>query len=60
LLDDGTTVVWTFHGGEDYSEFLSPASWLAVRGTGLATEMGTAIEADEIGRSAQDMRAIQH
>jgi hypothetical protein len=60
LLDDGTTVVWTFHGGEDYSEFLCPASWLAVRGTGLATEIGTAIEADEIGRSAQDMRAIQH
>jgi hypothetical protein len=49
LLDDGTTVVLPFDRGEDFCELLSPASWLTVRGAGLVTEIGTAIEADEIG-----------
>ena len=60
LLDDGTTVVLPFHRDEDLSELLSPASWLTVRGAGLVTEIGTAIKADGIGRSAQAMRALQH
>ena len=59
LLDDGTTVVLPSHQGEDLSELLSPASWLTVRGAGLVTEMGTAIKADEIGRSAGAMRVLQ-
>jgi hypothetical protein len=60
LLDDGTTVVLPIHRGEDLSEFLSPASWLTVRGAGLVTQMGTAIEADEIGRAAGAMRVLHH
>jgi hypothetical protein len=60
LLDDGTTVALPVHGGEDLGELLSPASWVTVRGAGLVTEMGTAIEADEIGQSAQAMRALHH
>ena len=60
LLDDGTTVVLPFHQDQDLSELLSPASWLTVRGAGLVTEIGTAIKADGIGRSAEAMRALQH
>lgn len=60
LLDDGTTVVLPFQQDDDLSELLSPASWLTVRGAGLVTEIGTAIEADEIGRSAGAMRLLQH
>jgi hypothetical protein len=60
LLDDGTTVVLPMHRCEDLSALLSPASWLTVRGTGLVTAMGTAIRADEIGKSVQSMRVLQH
>jgi hypothetical protein len=60
LLDDGTTVVLPFQQDDDLSELLSPASWLTVRGAGLVTEIGTAIKADEIGRSAGAMRVLQH
>ena len=60
LLDDGTTVALPFHQDEDLSELLNPASWLTVRGAGLVTEIGTAIKADGIGRSAEAMRALQH
>jgi hypothetical protein len=60
LLDDGTTVVLPVHRCEDLSALLSPASWLTVRGTGLVTEMGTAIRADEIGKSVQTLRVLQH
>jgi hypothetical protein len=58
LLDEGTTVLLPLHQGEDLSELLSPASWLTVRGAGLVTELGTAIKADEIGRSAGAMRVL--
>jgi hypothetical protein len=60
LLDDGTTVALPIHQGQGLSELLSPASWLTVRGVGLTTAIGTAIEADEIGRSAEAMRVLQH
>ena len=60
LLDDGTTVVLPVHRSEDLSALLSPASWLTVRGAGLVTEMGTAIRADEIGKSVQTLRVLQH
>jgi hypothetical protein len=61
LLDDGTTVAFpTADQGQDLSDLLSPASWLTVRGAGLVTEIGTAIEADEIGRSAEAMHVLQH
>jgi hypothetical protein len=60
LLDDGTTVALPAQEDEDLSELLSPASWLTVRGAGLVTEMGTAIEADAIGQSAEAMRALNH
>src|ERR1700743_3301235 len=35
LLDDGTTVAFPSDQGKALSEFLSPASWLTVRGAGL-------------------------
>jgi hypothetical protein len=60
LLDDGTTVFFSVQDGEDLEELLSPAAWVTVRGAGLVTELGTAIEADEIGQSAQAMRVLQH
>jgi hypothetical protein len=60
LLDDGTTVVLPFHRDEDLCDLLSPASWLAVRGAGLVTQMGKAIRADEIGRSVRDLRVLRH
>ena len=60
LLDDGTTVFFSMQDGEDLEELLSPASWVTVRGAGLVTEMGTAIEADEIGQSSGAMRVLQH
>jgi hypothetical protein len=60
LLDDGTTVVLPVHRCGDLSALLSPASWLTVRGAGLVTEMGTAIRADEIGKSVQTLRVLQH
>ena len=60
LLDDGTTVVLPIDQSEDLCELLSPASWLTVRGAGLVTEIGTAIRADAIGRSAKAMRVLQH
>ena len=60
LLDDGTTVSFSVRDGVDFEELLSPASWVTVRGAGLVTEMGTAIEADEIGQSAGAMRVLQH
>jgi hypothetical protein len=60
LLDDGTTVSFSVQDGADLEELLSPASWVTVRGVGLVTELGTAIEADEIGQSAQAMRVLQH
>jgi hypothetical protein len=60
LLDDGTTVVLPLRQGEDISDLLSPASWLTVRGAGLVTQMGKTIQADEIGRSVEEMRVLQH
>jgi len=60
LLDYGTTVFFSMQDGEDLEELLSPASWVTVRGAGLVTEMGTAIEADEIGQSSGAMRVLQH
>jgi hypothetical protein len=60
LLDDGTTVSLPVHGGQKLGRLLSPASWVTVRGEGLVTEMGMAIEADEIGQSAEAMLVLQH
>lgn len=60
LLDDGTTVSLPMHGGENLGPLLSPASWVTVRGAGLVTEMGVAIEADEIGQSEEAMLVLQH
>jgi hypothetical protein len=59
LLDDGTSVTLPALAGQDLSDLLSPASWLTVRGEGIFTELGTAIRADQIGRSAAAMRPLQ-
>jgi hypothetical protein len=59
LLDDGTTVALRMNG-EDFGQLLSPASWLSVRGAGLVTQMGTAIQADEIGELGGAMRVLRH
>jgi hypothetical protein len=60
LLDDGTTVLLPIDDDDDFSDLLSPASWLTVRGAGLVTDTGMAIEADEIGPSAGAMRVLRH
>jgi hypothetical protein len=60
LLDDGTTVTLPMHGGVNLGQLLRRASWVTVRGAGMVTEMGMAIEADEIGQSAEDMLVLQH
>jgi hypothetical protein len=58
LLDDGTIV--RFPPGEvDIAGLLSPSSWLVVRGEGSVTELGTVIEAAEIGPSRASLRPVK-
>jgi len=59
LLDDGTIVRFPPHEAEALAELLRPASWLAARGDGLVTKIGTVIEAKEIGPSKDALRSLK-
>jgi hypothetical protein len=59
LLDTGTIVRFPAHEAGSIAELLFPGAPLAVRGEGLMTELGTVIEAEEIGASANATRSIK-
>jgi hypothetical protein len=59
LLDTGTIVRFPAHAADSIVELLSPGAPLAVRGEGLVTELGTVIEAKEIGASKDATRSIK-
>jgi len=59
LLDTGTIVRFPAHEAGSIAELLSPGAPLAVRGEGLMTELGTVIEAKEIGASEDATRSIK-
>lgn len=59
LLHDGTIVRFSPREADALAELLSPGSPLAARGEGLVTPMGTVIEAQEIGPSAESVRPIK-
>src|ERR1700736_5338907 len=58
LLDTGTIVSFPAHEAGSIAELLSPGAPLAVRGEGLRTELGTVIEAKEIGATEDATRSI--
>jgi hypothetical protein len=58
LLDTGTIVRFPAHEADSIAELLYPGAPLAVRGEVLMTELGTVIEAKEIGASADATRSI--
>lgn len=57
---ESTVVERTDDGWYQEEEEGTPSLSQTVRGAGLVTEMGMAIEADEIGQSAGAMRVLQH
>lgn len=59
LLDDGTIVCFPPQAAQRVIPLLSPAAWLAVRGEGLVTEIGTVIQVQEIGSSRDSLRPIE-
>jgi hypothetical protein len=58
LLDTGTIVRFPAHEARSIADLLSPGAPLVVRGNGLMTELGTVIEAKEIGASEDSLRFI--
>jgi hypothetical protein len=59
LLEDGRMIRFPAREAEGLAELLSPGARLAVRGEGLATEVGTVIEAREIGASDDSLRPFK-
>ena len=59
LLDDATTVRFPPCAVGLPAGLLGPASWLVVRGEGSVTELGTVIEAAEIGPSRDSLRPVK-
>lgn len=59
LLDEGTIVRFPPGEGGILAGLLGPSSWLVVRGEGSMTELGTVIEAAEIGPSADSLRPVK-
>lgn len=59
LLDDGTVVRFPPGKLGFAARLLRPASWLAVRGEGIVTELGTVIEAAKIGLSTDALRPVR-
>jgi hypothetical protein len=58
LLDTGTIVRFPAHEARSIADLLSPGAPLVVRGNGFMTELGTVIEAEEIGASEDTLRFI--
>jgi hypothetical protein len=59
LLTDGTIVRFAPHQGQHLAHLLSPGRSIAIRGEGLTSELGTAIEARQAGPSANDLRPLK-
>jgi hypothetical protein len=59
LLNSGTIVRFPAHEAASILELLSPGAPLVVRGEGLVTELGTVIEAQEVGASEDAIHSIK-
>jgi hypothetical protein len=59
LLEDGTIIRIPPHEAERIAHFLSPGRRLAARGAGLMSELGTVIEAREVGPSADELQPLK-
>ena len=59
LLEDGTIIRIPAHEAERIAHLLSPGGRLAVRGEGLTSELGTVIEAREVGPSADELQPLK-
>jgi hypothetical protein len=58
LLDEGTIIRLPPGEVGTLAGLLRPSSWLVVRGEGSITELGTVIEAAEIGSSTDSLRPV--
>jgi hypothetical protein len=59
LLEDGRIIRFAPHEAPGLKTLLKCGAALAVRGEGLATALGTVIEAREIGPSAAELRPVK-
>jgi hypothetical protein len=59
LLDNGTIIRVPAGEAERIAPLLSPGRMLAVRGEGLVLELGTVIEAREVGPSAEELQPLK-
>ena len=59
LLDDGTIIRVPAKEGKHIAQLLVPGQRLAARGEGLTTELGTVIDAREVGPSADYLHPLK-
>lgn len=59
LLEDGTIIRFAKHAAGKLVDLLKPGSTLAVRGEGLAIELGIVIAAREAGASPDELEPIE-
>jgi hypothetical protein len=59
LLEDGRIIRVPAHEADRIAHLVSPGQTLAVRGEGLASALGTVIEAREIGASTDDLHPFK-
>jgi hypothetical protein len=59
LLEDGTIVRFAPHEGQRLAQLLSPGRSIAIRGEGLTSELGTVIEAQQAGLSANGLQPLK-
>jgi hypothetical protein len=59
LLEDGRIIRIVPHEAERIANLLAPGKTLAVRGEGLASGLGTMIEAREVGVTKEDLQPIK-
>ena len=59
LLEDGTIIRLPAKEAKHIAHLLSPGQRLAARGHGLKSELGTVIDAREVGASSDDLRPLK-
>ncbi len=59
LLEDGTIIRIPAHEAERLAHLLAPGQRLAVGGEGLTSELGTVIEARQVGPSADELEPLK-
>jgi hypothetical protein len=59
LLEDGTIIRVPAKEAKHITHLLSPGRRLAARGQGLKTDLGTVIDAREVGQSADDLHPLK-